>query len=70
MPTGESITLKMYWPCWQEKPRPMQRMNQVNKEVYSRYKDQSWEDVDTLVDTSLKRMGEAIAIVKRRRPAA
>ena len=37
--------------------------DQINDEVYSRYKDQSWEDVDTLVDTSMKRMGEAIASI-------
>ena len=36
---------------------------QINHEVYSRYKDQSWEDVETLVDTGLKRMGEAIASI-------
>ena len=36
---------------------------QINNEVYSRYKDQSWEDIDTLVDTGLKRMGEAIASI-------
>jgi hypothetical protein len=35
--------------------------DQINDEVYSRYKDQSWEDIDTLVDASMKRMGEAIA---------
>jgi tetratricopeptide (TPR) repeat protein len=35
--------------------------DQINDEVYSRYKDQSWEDVDTLVDAGMKRMGEAIA---------
>src|ERR1051325_4527353 len=35
----------------------------INAEIYSRYKDQSWEDVDTLVDTGLKRMGEAIASI-------
>ena len=34
--------------------------DQINNEVYSRYKDQSWEDIDALVDTSMKRMGEAI----------
>ncbi len=37
--------------------------DQINDEVYSRYKDQSWEDVHTLVDTGLKRMGEAIASI-------
>jgi hypothetical protein len=35
--------------------------DQVNEKVYSRYKDQSWEEIDTLVDTGLKRMGEALA---------
>ena len=34
--------------------------DQVNKEVYSRYKDQSWQDIEALVDASLERMGEAI----------
>ena len=37
--------------------------DQINAEVYSQYKDQSWEDIDTLVETSLKRMGEAIASI-------
>ena len=37
--------------------------DQINAEVYSRYRDQSWEDIDTLVETSLKRMGEAIASI-------
>ena len=36
---------------------------QINNEVYSRYKDQSWEDVDSLVDAGMKRMGEAIASI-------
>src|SRR5690242_13320471 len=36
---------------------------QINAEVYSRYKDQSWEDIQTLVDTGLQRMGEAIASI-------
>ena len=35
--------------------------DQLNEEVYSRYKDQSWEEVDTLIDDGLERMGEAIA---------
>ena len=35
----------------------------VNEEVYSRYKDQSWEEVDILVKTGLDRMGEALAAV-------
>lgn len=37
--------------------------DQINPEVYSQYKDQSWEDIDTLVDASMKRMGEAIASI-------
>ena len=37
--------------------------DQINAEVYSRYKDQSWVDVDTLVDTGMKRMEEAIASI-------
>ena len=35
--------------------------DQLNEEVYSRYKDESWEEVDTLIDDGLERMGEAIA---------
>jgi len=35
--------------------------DQINAGVYSQYKDQSWEEVETLVETSLKRMGEALA---------
>src|SRR5512134_3550662 len=34
--------------------------DQINDQVYSQYKDQSWKDVNTLVDTGLERMGEAI----------
>ena len=37
--------------------------DQINDEVYSQYKDQSWEDVDTLVDIGMKRMGDAIASI-------
>jgi hypothetical protein len=37
--------------------------DQINGEVYSRYKDQPWEDIDTLVDAGMKRMGEAIASI-------
>ena len=35
--------------------------DEINAEVYAQYKDQSWDEIDTLVETSLKRMGEAIA---------
>jgi hypothetical protein len=42
---------------------PTHVADQINDEVYSRYKDQSWEDVDTLVDTGMERMGEAIASI-------
>ena len=35
--------------------------DQINAEVYSRYKDKSWQEIDALVETSLKRMGEALA---------
>lgn len=37
--------------------------DRINEEVYFRYKDQSWEDVGILVDTSLTRMGEALASI-------
>ena len=37
--------------------------DQINGEVYSRYKDQTWEEVDALVDAGLERMGEAIASI-------
>jgi hypothetical protein len=37
--------------------------DQINEEVYSQYKDQSWEDIDTLVDAGMKRMGKAIASI-------
>ena len=37
--------------------------DQINPEVYSQYKEQSWENVDSLVDDSMKRMGEAIASI-------
>jgi len=33
----------------------------INAGVYAQYKDQSWEEVETLLETSLKRMGEALA---------
>jgi hypothetical protein len=42
---------------------PIHIEDQVNNDVYSRYKDQSWENIDTLVDTGMKRMGEAIASI-------
>jgi hypothetical protein len=42
---------------------PTHTDEQINDEVYSRYKDQSWEDIDTLVDAGMKRMGEAIASI-------
>jgi hypothetical protein len=35
--------------------------SQINQEVYSCYKDQSWEEINTLVDISLKTMREAIS---------
>jgi tetratricopeptide (TPR) repeat protein len=35
--------------------------DQINAEVYSQYKDQSWEAVESLVETGLERMGEALA---------
>lgn len=37
--------------------------DEVNPEVYSQYKDQSWEDIRALVDAGLTRMGEAIALI-------
>jgi tetratricopeptide (TPR) repeat protein len=37
--------------------------DQINPQVYSQYKDQSWEAIDALVDTGMKRMGEAIALI-------
>jgi hypothetical protein len=45
------------------KPPTQSEEDQINQEVYSRYKDQSWENVDTLVDAGLKSMGEAIASI-------
>ena len=42
---------------------PTHMDDEINEEVYSRYKDQSWEDVYILVSTGLKRMGEAIASI-------
>ncbi|MGB7873831.1 MAG: ClbS/DfsB family four-helix bundle protein [Anaerolineales bacterium] len=35
--------------------------DQINEGVYSQYKDQSWDEVDTLSETSLERMGAALA---------
>ena len=35
---------------------PTHMDEQINEEVYSRHKDQSWEDIQTLVDTGLKRI--------------
>lgn len=34
--------------------------DQVNDEVYSQYKDQSWDEIDRLTETSLAVMGEAL----------
>jgi hypothetical protein len=36
---------------------------QVNQQVYSCYRDQSWEEIDALVQASLTTMGEAISSV-------
>jgi hypothetical protein len=33
----------------------------INEEVYAQYKDQTWDEVKTLLDTSFNRMGEAFA---------
>lgn len=33
----------------------------INVEVYSQYKDHTWDEVEALLETSLKRMGEALA---------
>lgn len=35
--------------------------DQTNAGVYSQYKDQSWDEIDTLAKASLERMGEALA---------
>jgi tetratricopeptide (TPR) repeat protein len=35
--------------------------DQVNEGVYSQYKDQSWDEVETLAERSLERMREALA---------
>lgn len=35
--------------------------DQTNEKVYSQYKEQSWDEVETLAKTSLERMGEALA---------
>jgi tetratricopeptide (TPR) repeat protein len=35
--------------------------DQINAGVYNQYKDQSWENVETLAKTSLERMGAALA---------
>ena len=37
--------------------------DEINAGVYSQYKDQAWDEVDSLVKTGLERMGEAIAAV-------
>src|SRR5688572_3391854 len=42
---------------------PIHMDEQINDEIYVRYKDQSWADVDALIDFGLKRMGEAIASI-------
>jgi hypothetical protein len=35
--------------------------DQTNEQVYSRYKDQSWQEVDILVNTGIERMRQALA---------
>jgi len=37
--------------------------DQVNDGVYSQYKDQSWDAIESLAEISLERMGEALAAV-------
>jgi hypothetical protein len=34
--------------------------DEINAGVYSQYKDQSWDEIEALLETSLKRMGEAL----------
>lgn len=34
--------------------------DEINVGVYSQYKDQSWDEIEALLETSLKRMGEAL----------
>jgi tetratricopeptide (TPR) repeat protein len=35
--------------------------DQINERVYSQYKDQTWDEIETLVEASLERMGKALA---------
>lgn len=35
--------------------------DEINEDVYTQYKDQSWDEIETLLEISLKRMGEALA---------
>ena len=37
--------------------------DEINEGVYSQYKDQSWDEIETLLETSLKRMGAALAAI-------
>ena len=34
--------------------------NKINAKVYAQFKDQSWTEIEALLDTSLKRMKEAL----------
>jgi tetratricopeptide (TPR) repeat protein len=44
---------------------PTNTDEQINQEIYVRYKDQSWEDIDRLVDAGMKSMAEAIAAISK-----
>jgi hypothetical protein len=35
--------------------------DEINEEVYSQYKDQSWDEIDALIETNFERMGEALS---------
>ena len=35
--------------------------DEINEKVYAQFRDQSWDEVDALLDTSLERMGVALA---------
>ena len=37
--------------------------DEINERVYSQYKDQSWDEIEILLETSLKRMGAALEAI-------
>jgi hypothetical protein len=47
-----------------DSPTQAEDDDEINTEVYSRYKDQSWDEIEALLETSLERMGAALTALR------